>query len=108
MDVILAEPVGSCTDLSATILQPLKDEFAGKLSVAPLSVLVDPERLANYLDGKSSGLHQSAAYILQKQLEEADLIVISKADLLSPEAVESLKKRAAREWPHATVHAVSA
>jgi len=52
VDAIVAEPVGSCTDLSATILQPLKDEFAGKLSVAPLSVLVDPERQEIRVDGK--------------------------------------------------------
>ena len=27
VDMIIAEPVGSCTELSATILQPLKDKF---------------------------------------------------------------------------------
>ena len=26
-DIILAEPVGSCTDLSATIMQPLKEKY---------------------------------------------------------------------------------
>ncbi len=26
-DVLIGEPVGSCTDLSATVLQPLKDRF---------------------------------------------------------------------------------
>ena len=34
IDMIVAEPVGSCTDLSATILQPLKEHFADSLSVA--------------------------------------------------------------------------
>src|SRR3954463_2207111 len=29
-DVILAEPVGSCTDLVATVVQPLKDLYAGE------------------------------------------------------------------------------
>ena len=28
-DVIIAEPVGSCTDLSATIVQPLKEKMEG-------------------------------------------------------------------------------
>lgn len=107
-DVIIAEPVGSCTDLSATILQPLKHKFAEKLSVAPLSVLVDPEQLADILDGRMSGLHLSAVYILRKQLEEADLIVINKADLLSPEAVAALKKRTTEQWPWAKVYAISA
>src|SRR6478672_13508341 len=45
-DVIFAEPVGSCTDLSATILQPLKSGFLDRYRLAPLTVLVDPSRAA--------------------------------------------------------------
>ena len=41
-DVLIAEPVGSCTDLSATILQPLKEKFSRQFALAPLSVLADP------------------------------------------------------------------
>ena len=33
-DVILAEPVGSCTDLVATVVQPLKDLYGGRFEVA--------------------------------------------------------------------------
>lgn len=108
MDVIIAEPVGSCTDLSATILQPLKHKFADKLNVAPLSVLVDPQQLTEILDGRVSVLHTSAVYILRKQLEEADFIVINKTDLLSPEAVATLQKRTIEEWPWAKVYTLSA
>jgi len=45
--VILAEPVGSCTDLSATVIQPIKDLLANKLMISPLSVMVDPGRLTD-------------------------------------------------------------
>lgn len=38
-DVLIAEPVGSCTDLSATILQPLKDKFRQQFVLAPLACL---------------------------------------------------------------------
>ena len=42
-DVVVGEPVGSCADLSATILQPLKDRFRVAFRTAPLTVLaVDP------------------------------------------------------------------
>src|SRR5919109_480290 len=41
-DVILAEPVGSCTDLVATVVQPLKDLYAGQFVVAPYAVLFKP------------------------------------------------------------------
>jgi Ni2+-binding GTPase involved in maturation of urease and hydrogenase len=107
-DVLIAEPVGSCTDLSATILQPLKDRYRDEFVVAPLSVMVDPARLTAILDGGTAGLHPSAAYIVRKQLEEADLAVISKADLLAPGDLESLERRIASLCPDATVCAVSA
>ena len=55
-DVLLAEPVGSCTDLSATIVQPLKARFRRELVISPLSVMADPLRLADILDGGTSGL----------------------------------------------------
>ncbi len=107
-DVLIAEPVGSCTDLSATIVQPLKERLAGELVVAPLSVLVEPARLAGILDGGNAGLHPSAAYILRKQLEEADIVVISKADTLTPADLAALKARLADEFSMESVFALSA
>src|SRR5579883_3464261 len=41
-DVILAEPVGSCTDLVATVVQPLKDLCGARFSIAPYCVLFKP------------------------------------------------------------------
>ncbi len=106
-DLIIAEPVGSCTDLSSTILQPLKDKFNENLLISPLSVLVDPERLLDILNGGTSGLHKSAAYILRKQLEEADLILISKSDLMDQKKVENLVQSTSIEWPSAKIFAIS-
>ena len=40
-DLILAEPVGSCTDLLATVVAPLKIMYPEEFEVAPLMVLVD-------------------------------------------------------------------
>ncbi|TJX13940.1 cobalamin synthesis protein P47K [Tissierella creatinini] len=107
IEIIIAEPVGSCTDLSATLIQPLKDHFRDSIIVSPLSVLIDPKRLESILGGGTSGLHSSAAYIVRKQLEEADIIVINKADLLSEGEASSLKKQAELEWPDASVFLLS-
>jgi Ni2+-binding GTPase involved in maturation of urease and hydrogenase len=107
-DILLAEPVGSCTDLSATILQPLKDKFAGRFVLAPLSVLADPARLREVLTGKGDTLHPSAAYILRKQLEEADQVVINKTDTVSAKELAVLRALVARELPGAEVRAISA
>ncbi|MCL1887582.1 MAG: cobalamin synthesis protein P47K [Kiritimatiellaeota bacterium] len=103
-DVVLAEPVGSCVDLSATILQPLKDGKAGAFSVAPLSVLADPKRLQDILEGGNAGLHESSAYIYRKQLEEADFIVLTKADAWQG---PPLATRTQTAFPNAKVFTVS-
>lgn len=107
-DVIIAEPVGSCVDLSATIMQPLKQYWGRELQISPLSVLADPARLASILDGGVAGLHSDAAYIYRKQLEESDIIVINKSDLLSPEALRDLERKTREAYPAAKIIAMSA
>lgn len=106
-DVIIAEPVGSCTDLSATIIQPLKQNLRGELIVSPLSVLADPIRLMDILNGGTAGLHPSAVYIFRKQLEESDLILISKSDLISPTGLILLKEKVKLHFPASEVMTVS-
>lgn len=107
-NIIIAEPVGSCTDLSATILQPLKKNLKGELIVSPFTVLADPNRLKAILSGGKTGLHPSAAYIFEKQLEESDIIVISKADLIDKNELELLKEKARLRFPCAEVMSISA
>jgi G3E family GTPase len=107
-DFILAEPVGSCTDLSATIMQPLKQYWRNRLEIAPLSVLADPERLTSILSGGNAGLHADAAYIFRKQLEESDIIVINKIDLLTETQLSDLVNKTQQAYPDSTVMAVSA
>src|SRR4029453_2703505 len=83
-DVFLAEPVGSCTDLRATVQYPLRRLYGDDYRVAPLSVLVDPMRAGRILgleEGRS--FSPKVLYVYEKQLEEADVIVINKMDLLS-------------------------
>jgi len=107
-DIVLAEPVGSCTDLSATIIQPLKDKLQSKLLISPLTVLADPIKLGAILAGGTAGLHDDAAYIYRKQLEEADLILISKVDLLTLPMVDDLLIRVRKAFPSAIVQPLSA
>ncbi|NLH18423.1 MAG: MIP family channel protein [Phycisphaerae bacterium] len=107
VDVLLAEPVGSCTDLSATIVQPVKDRHGDVFSVAPLTVLVDPVRAVEVLSGGSCLLHPSAAYIYRKQIEEADRIVVNKSDLLSDGQKRQLHKLLETEFPGRTVAFIS-
>ena len=108
-DVFLAEPVGSCTDLRATVQYPLRRLYGDDFRVAPLSVLVDPMRAARMIgleDGPT--FSPKVQYIYEKQLEEADLIVINKRDLLMPQRREQLEEALAARYPQATVVSASA
>lgn len=107
-DVILGEPVGSCTDLAATVLQPLKRLYADRLMVTPLVVLVDPYRARKILTrDPRGGFSPKAAYIYEKQLEEADAIAVNKTDALSPAEVGELLDLLAARFPHVPALAAS-
>jgi hypothetical protein len=77
--------------------------------VAPLSVLVDPVRAARMI-GLEHGhvFSPKVQYIYEKQLEEADIIVINKSDLLSPERAHALEAALKTRFPQADVVTVSA
>jgi len=77
-NVILAEPVGSCMDLSATVLQPLKQLYGAQFRLAPFSVLVDPQRAAEFAQPDAD---PQLAYLFHNQIAEADLVVYTKSDL---------------------------
>ncbi|MBS1857702.1 MAG: cobalamin synthesis protein P47K [Acidobacteria bacterium] len=81
-EIVLAEPVGSCTDLAATILQPLKD-LRPDIEVAPFTVLVSPEHVREALGESESEMHPGTLYILRMQIAEADRLLLNKIDLLS-------------------------
>jgi hypothetical protein len=83
--IIFAEPVGSCIDLSATIVQPLKAYHSASYRVAPITVLVDPD-LATKMYGSSPD--RDLEYLFRHQIEEADIVCTTKSDLhLAPAAL---------------------
>jgi Ni2+-binding GTPase involved in maturation of urease and hydrogenase len=108
-DVILAEPVGSCTDLVATVIQPLKDLYARRFEVAPYAVLFKPSHGMRILRNQAAGgFSPKAAYIFKKQLEEADAILINRADELSPIEQDRLSQLVSDQFPGTPVLRVSA
>lgn len=108
-DVFIAEPVGSCTDLVATVTYPLRRMYGSDFTIAPLSVLVDPVRARRVLGLDGGGSFSSkVTYIYKKQLEEADIIIINKKDLLSAGQLVELTDVLQAEFPHARVLGVSA
>lgn len=104
---IIAEPVGSCTDLSATLLQPLKAQYKDQFTLLPLSVLTDPFQLRDML--KNEILDKKGTfYIFLKQLEEADYLLINKMDLLQPDELKELEDLLHTKFPGYPVYGISA
>jgi G3E family GTPase len=107
-DVFVAEPVGSCTDLAATVTYPLRRLYGGDFTIAPVSVLLDPVRAARVLGLEPGGnFSEKVTYIYKKQIEEADLVVISKSDLLSGSQLDTLRKGLETQFPGKEILVVS-
>lgn len=77
-EVILAEPVGSCIDISATVLQPIKRFYGDRYRLAPFTVLVDPQRAHEML---AADADPYLSYLFLNQIAEADLVYFNKADV---------------------------
>ncbi len=69
--VFVAEPVGSCTDLRATVSYPLQQIYGDQFTVAPLSVVLDPIRVRRIL-GLETGktFSPKVIYILKSSLRK--------------------------------------
>jgi Ni2+-binding GTPase involved in maturation of urease and hydrogenase len=106
--VFIAEPVGSCTALVATVTFPLRRLYGENFTVAPVSVLVDPIRALRVFGVEAGGSFSAKVlYIYKKQLEEADLVIISKCDLLDDARLASLRAAIAARFPGKEILAVS-
>ena len=98
-DVILAESVGSCTDLVATVIKPMLRLRVDGLAPASFSVFCDSRLLRLRLLGREMPFHEDVVYLFEKQLEEAGLVILNKADLLPPEEMDELQCLFQRAYP---------
>lgn len=108
-EVFIAEPVGSCTDLVATVSYPLRRIYGDRYAISPLSVMVDPIRASRILglcEGRS--FSSKVVYVYRKQLEEASIIVINKKDMLDDNSLVRLTDAMRSKFPSAKVISVSA
>ncbi len=108
-DILLGEPVGSCTDLAATVVNPLKLFYGDIFRIAPFSVLVDPQRVRELvLKEMPTRFPEEVAYIFRKQLEEADIIVLNKVDTLTQSEADRMVSALKELQPAKPVLKVSA
>ena len=108
-DTVIAEAVGSCTDLQATVVRPLRKYHGEQFSVAPLATIVDPHRLRTFTEAAAHGEPESdLSYLFGKQLAEADVIAVNKTDTLSEDELATAVRTLREQYPSATVIPYSA
>ena len=105
-DVLLAEAVGSCADLQATVVNPIRRLANTRFSVLPLTVVVEPDRVSALL-GSGPGA-DDLAYLAERQLAEADVILLNKTDRLAVDERDRLTSGLLRLFPAAQILPVSA
>lgn len=105
VDVLLAEAVGSCTDIAATVYRPLRRFFRERFELAPLTVLVEPQRLAE-MEGAT--FPDEVAYLFDRQMAEADLVLLNKLDLVEPSRRSELERALRQRLGEVPVLAMSA
>lgn len=67
----------------------LAEDCADEFTLSPFTVVVDPERLRMIMPERADiNLPEELVYLLKLQLEEADLVVLNKADLLESADIE--------------------
>jgi Ni2+-binding GTPase involved in maturation of urease and hydrogenase len=108
-DVLMGEPVGSCTDFVAAVANPIKIQYRDAFRFAPFSIMVDPERVRSLiLNETQTDFPEDVAYLFGKQLEEADTIVLNKVDLLTEKETRRLLAAIGERYPQKKLMAVSA
>lgn len=97
-DVIFAESVGSCTDLIATVVKPLQLYHPEDIEAVTFSAFVDARLLLQHARGARLPFTEDTNYIWEKQIEEAEILVVNKVDLLHDEDLQLLREYAARTF----------
>jgi hypothetical protein len=95
--------------LRAAVSYPLRRIYGDDYEIAPLSVMVDPTRAARILGIASGGSFSAKVqYVYDRQLAEADLIVINKIDQYEPSKLGDLRDALEQKYRQAEVLMVSA
>lgn len=95
-EIIFAESVGSCTDLVATVVKPMY-QFHAQVKVV-LSVFADACVMYELIQGLPLFV-ESVQYIYKKQLDEADVLIVNKIDLLNTAQIKEIKSVIKKVYP---------
>ena len=91
-DVIIAEPIGTSTNIMSSVVAPMRSLHPDEFSVAPFTVVVDCVRALDILSEKKERDIDTVDIIPAHQIKEAEMIILTKADLVSKETIAEVRK----------------
>lgn len=90
---IFAEAVGSCVDISTTVINPLLRRDDVDFENLTFSVLCDSTLLENYISERPfSWSNPALSYLFSRQLAECPTLVINKIDLIEGNQKKFIRK----------------
>ncbi|MFA5312303.1 MAG: GTP-binding protein [Methanomassiliicoccales archaeon] len=107
-DIIIAEPIGTSTNILASVVVPLREMYPNEFEVAPLFIVVDSTKAMETLAQRASFGLGGGRIIPSHQVREAEVVLLTKIDKVDEGILEMAKGIVLREVPDATVLAVSA
>jgi G3E family GTPase len=100
-DIIFAESVGSCTDIIATVMKPLL-KFHHHINVT-VSTFADVRLLHMLFIQQKQLFNDEVQYIYNKQMQEAQTIVVSKIDLITQPELDKVSHFLQRLHPRKNI-----
>lgn len=90
-DVIIAEPIGSSTNIMGSVVAPMRSLYPDEFSVAPLMVVVDCVRALGILSKDKDRTVDTVDLIPSHQIRDAEIVILSKADLVDRKTIDEIR-----------------
>ena len=98
-DVIIAEPIGTSTNIMSSVVAPMRSLHPDEFSTAPFTVVVDCVRALDILSEKKERDIDTVDIIPAHQIREAELIILSKTDLADKDTIAKIREAIDRILP---------
>ncbi len=108
-DLVMSDIPGCGVGALEHVYHKLNRDYHGEFELAPFTVVVDPERLRTIMPEQADlNLPEVMKYLFRAQLQEADLVLLNKTDLLTCAEIETYLEFLKDFCSDAAVFAISA
>ncbi|QLH74639.1 MAG: hypothetical protein HPY73_03690 [Methanomassiliicoccales archaeon] len=107
-DIIIAEPIGTSTNILSSVVVPLREMYPEEFEVAPLFIVVDSSRAFDVLARAQTFGLGGGRIIPSHQVHEAEVVVLTKTDMVDSDTLALAAEKIGKEVPGAKILSASA